>query len=311
MRSDSKLVLIPSGNSAVKEYRVSPLKILVLASSLVLVLASLGFWGVNSLTVWINNSKVQNLSRTNAVLKQHIDVLNGRIDSLYAQMNIIHAKDDDIRLLMDLPELDEGVRDAGIGGAKTTIDLGYDLEEFFLDDDSRENLLASYEKIENIERQVKFELMSYATLSQLVRNKKDSLRYLPAIFPTEGHRITDGFGMRRHPITGRYTKHEGLDIAAKIGVPVYATADGVVQFTGRNGGYGKSIFINHKYGFQTRFAHLHRILVKKGQIIKRGDLIGEVGNSGRSTGPHLHYEVRYNRITMDPKDFFFDSRFLR
>lgn len=311
MRNDAKLVLIPSGNSTVREYRINFLKIFVLSILFVVVAAISSFLAVNGLADYLNNSKVQDLKRTNTVLKSQVTQLNNRIDSLFTNMSKIQNKDDDIRLLMDLPDLDPDIRNVGVGGAKTDVDLGSDLAGFFLDDYSRSSLLNSYEKIQQLERQASFEMNSYATLSQLVRNKKDSLKYLPAIFPCEGSRLTDGFGMRRHPITGRNAMHEGLDIAAKIGNPVFATADGVVQFAGHNGGYGNSIFVQHKYGFQTRYAHLSEIGVKKGQFVKRGDIIGKVGNSGRSTGSHLHYEVRYKRVPLDPKDYFFDSRFLR
>ena len=311
MRDDAKLVIIPAGNSTVHEYRINYKKILSITAIFLIFTGVTAFYAINGLTDLVNDSKVQSLKRANQVLKSHISQLNGRIDSLFSQMSYLQSKDDDIRLLMDLPDLDADIREVGVGGAKTDIDLGTNLAGFFLDDYSRTSLLNSYEKIEQLERQLKFEMKSYANLSQLVRNKKDSLKYLPAIFPTEGNRLTDGFGMRRHPITGRNSMHEGLDIAAKIGKPVYATADGVVKFIGNNGGYGKSVFINHKYGFQTRYAHLNKYLVSTGQFVKRGDIIGEVGNSGRSTGSHLHYEVRFRNVPLDPKDYFFDARYLQ
>jgi murein DD-endopeptidase MepM/ murein hydrolase activator NlpD len=311
MRNDAKLVVIPAGKSSVREFRLNYNKVaFYIATTIVFLVVALSAT-VNLLTEYVNDSRLHDLSRSNAVLKEHILQLNQRIDSLYANMSGIQAQDDDIRLLMNLPDVDPDIRTAGVGGAIADVDLGKDLAGFFLDDDSKSSLLSVYEKMQQLERQVQFELQSYATLATLVRAKKDSLRYLPAIFPCEGHRLTDGFGVRRHPITGRRTKHEGLDIAAKIGNPVYATADGVVRFVGRNGGYGKSIFIDHKYGYQTRFAHLNAYNVRRGQYVKRGDVIGEVGNTGRSTGPHLHYEIRLNDQAVDPMGYFFDNRFLK
>jgi murein DD-endopeptidase MepM/ murein hydrolase activator NlpD len=311
MRNELKLLLISKSKAEVKEFSVNKYKISAIILFLVLFLGTSGYVAVNGVSEWVNNTRMESILRTNKVLRNQVSLLNGKIDSIYSQMTSISRKDDDIRLLMNLPKLDNDIRKAGIGGAKIDNQLGKNMAEFFLDDYSRSSLLTSYEKIQQLERQVKFELMSYATLEKLVKQKKDSLRFIPAIFPCDGRRLTDGFGKRRHPITGRIAMHEGLDIAADIGRPVYATADGVVQFAGRNGGYGKSVFLDHKNGFQTRYAHLNKILVNKGQFVKRGDKIGEIGNSGRSTGPHLHYEVRFHRTPLDPMGFFFDSRYLK
>lgn len=311
MKNESKIVVIPSGNASIREFRVNGKRIFAIVASVFTAILVVTIIAVNLLTDWLSDSKIQNLTRTNNLLQNQIALLNGKLDSIAIAINNIYDKDDDIRLLMDLPQVEPEIRKAGVGGAKTPITLGIELPEFYLDDYTRSSLVSSYEKIQAIERQVKFELQSYAELNRLVKNKKDSLRYLPAIFPAEKGRLTDGFGVRRHPITGRLAKHDGLDIAAKIGTKIYASADGVVQFAGRNGGYGKSVFIDHLYGFQTRYAHMHKMYVKKGQKVKRGDIIGEIGNSGRSTGPHLHYEVRYNNVSLDPKDFYFDSRFLK
>ena len=311
MRDELKILLISKGETEVKEYSLNSLKIISFTIVIFTLLGVSSLWFVNGLTEWLSDTRMANLKRTNTILIDQVSSLNSRIDSLFVQLNYISEKDDDIRLLMDLPELLPDIRLAGIGGARVNSGIGENLDEFFLDDYSRTSLLNSYEKIQQLERQVKFEMLSYASLNRLVKNKKDSLRFMPAIFPCEGRRLTDGFGNRRHPITGRIAFHEGIDIAAKIGNPVYATADGIVEYVGRNGGYGKSIFVNHKNGFQTRFAHLNSIGVKKGQFVKRGDVIGGIGETGRSTGPHLHYEVRFHRKPLDPKGFFFDERYLK
>ncbi len=129
-------------------------------------------------------------------------------------------------------------------------------------------------------------------------------RSVPTGMPLKHYkRISDGFGYRIHPITHRRTFHFGLDFAADTGVPVYATADGVVSYARTNGGYGKYMLVLHPFGFSTAYGHLSRYAVKEGTYVYKGDLIGYVGNSGRSTGPHLHYEVRYLHKWLNPASF--------
>lgn len=132
-----------------------------------------------------------------------------------------------------------------------------------------------------------------------IRAKKDYLASTPSIWPTEGW-ISSPFGYRTSPFTGIRELHKGLDISSALGTPVYAPARGVVKRCGRDGSYGQSIDLNHAGGLMTKYAHLHRIIVKKGQTVTRGELIGYVGSTGRSTGPHLHYEVRLNGVAVNP-----------
>jgi murein DD-endopeptidase MepM/ murein hydrolase activator NlpD len=114
------------------------------------------------------------------------------------------------------------------------------------------------------------------------------------------------YGMRIHPITKVRTMHEGMDFSARTGTPIYATGDGRVTFAGRdNSGYGMYVIIDHGYGYKTLYAHLYKTLVKKGQRVRRSDIIALVGNTGKSTGPHLHYEVRLNGKPVDPRNYYF------
>lgn len=133
----------------------------------------------------------------------------------------------------------------------------------------------------------------------------DVLSSTPTMAPAVGV-LTDGYGSRNDPITGRRAFHRGLDISARRGTPVHAPADGVVVFAGRNGGLGKTIRISHGFGFTTLYGHLHEMSVELGDEIHRGDLIGSVGNTGRSTGSHLHYEVHEDGKAKDPLYFILD-----
>jgi len=131
----------------------------------------------------------------------------------------------------------------------------------------------------------------------------------PLVLPVRSsYRLSSGFGWRRHPTTGKSRMHEGTDLAAAIGTPIYATADGVVAFAGWANGYGKVIKIQHAMGFETRFGHLSKFNVKKGQRVSRGDRIGDMGNTGRSTGPHVHYEIRIGGKPVNPMTYIKAAR---
>lgn len=126
---------------------------------------------------------------------------------------------------------------------------------------------------------------------------------LPTSWPVEGGRITSEFGMRVHPITRKNTMHEGMDIAAPAGTPIHASAPGIVTFSDLKGGYGKTVTIDHGYGFTTSYAHCRKLLVGPGQSVRQGQVIAEVGNTGFSTGPHLHFEVQRLGIVVDPMQY--------
>lgn len=143
------------------------------------------------------------------------------------------------------------------------------------------------------------------------------LHGIPNGVPIQATRISDRFGMRKNPVTGKRAMHEGIDFVAPRGTPVYATADGVVEFSGHQSGFGRVVILQHNFGFRTYFAHLSKAEVKTGDLIAKGQLIGESGNSGRSTGPHLHYEIRRLYTAINPAPFLnwdlanFDSIFAK
>ncbi len=158
---------------------------------------------------------------------------------------------------------------------------------------------------------IKIQQRSHDTLQQLVRSKEDMLARIPAIQPVSNKnlkRMTSGFGYRIDPIYKTAKLHTGLDFAAPVGTPIYATADGTVRTaTHEADGYGRHVVIHHGYGYQTLYAHMVRIKVKPGEKVKRGQVIGWVGNSGKSTAPHCHYEVIKNNRKIDPVHFFFND----
>ncbi len=195
-----------------------------------------------------------------------------------------------------LAHLDSGNKMLGLGGP----------EEFSL----RKRMKGLRENTQRLIMEVKRDLLrvrraaweqeeSFHVLEEFLKSRESLLVHTPLGYPVRGW-ITSPYGYRRDPFTGRREFHEGIDIAAPIGAPIRAPADGVVVFVGRKAGYGKMVIIDHGYGYSTAYGHCSRILVKVGQKVKRGQLIAKVGNTGRSTAPHLHYEVRVGKVAVNP-----------
>ena len=157
-------------------------------------------------------------------------------------------------------------------------------------------------QVEDLEETLTVRKETLGELHEYLEARQSMLVSTPTIRPTNGWR-SSGFGYRTSPFTGRKEFHQGLDIATRSGTPVIAPADGTVTFVGSKGALGKTVIVDHGYGVVTRYGHLKKSLVKRGAHIKRGDKIGLVGNTGRSTAPHLHYEVHLNGIPVNPSKY--------
>lgn len=164
-----------------------------------------------------------------------------------------------------------------------------------------------YKMMDTLERDMLHQSVSFDQIRGIALNMREKLDHTPAILPLHinDYTVSSGYGVRIDPVLDTPKFHEGLDMPADIGTNVYATADGTVSFTGVKSGYGNCIDIDHGNNYVTRYAHLSKISVSTGKKIKRGELIGEVGSTGKSTGPHLHYEVRLKDVAQNPVDFFF------
>ncbi|MBW7889363.1 MAG: M23 family metallopeptidase, partial [Bacteroidetes bacterium] len=214
-------------------------------------------------------------------------------------LSSLAARDNELRVAVNLPKIDSQTRLMGTGGTKVE---NYD---GILSKDAGELLASSTVLLGKLDREIEFQKESYKDIYKQSEENKVRFACLPAIKPMTGSFSYHGFGLRTDPILGTPRAHTGVDIHGDVGTPVYATADGVVEFSGKTGsGYGIALEINHGFGYKTWYAHLSRTVAKSGQKVKRGTLIAYSGNSGRSTGPHLHYEVRYNGEKRNPVEFF-------
>ena len=165
-----------------------------------------------------------------------------------------------------------------------------------------DNLASLQQQIDDLRREVDLRRVSQEEVQGYLNDQRSLLGARPTGWPSKGW-LTSTFGVRRDPFDGKRRMHEGVDIATRTGTPVLATAAGIVRQVGSQPGYGKLVVIDHGYGYSTAYGHNSRILVKAGQRVKRGDLIAAAGSTGRSTGPHVHYEVRINGVPVNPKKY--------
>lgn len=176
------------------------------------------------------------------------------------------------------------------------------------DDPYAPQMIGTWLELDRMTRLLYQESKSLDQLEVMAKSKELMADAIPAIWPIDRRNLRGhigAFGSRVHPISGRISGHQGIDLGGRTGNPVYATGDGTVAFNNEGvRGYGLQVLIDHGFGYKTRYAHLSKILVSPGQKVKRGELIGEVGSTGRSTGPHLHYEVIYRGQHVDPINYF-------
>jgi murein DD-endopeptidase MepM/ murein hydrolase activator NlpD len=244
--------------------------------------------------------RYNSLVNENRVLQNQLQYLTQRLDVIQKQLHVLGNKGNELRLLSDLPKLDEDLQKAGAGGTDERIDFTSSSSVNTM----LNNLLATANQAE---RELRLQTKSYEAVGTAYDQNKVRFAHFPAVKPMDGFYNQNGFGMRMHPILGYVRKHEGIDIDNEIGTPIYASAEGTIEFTGHKGGYGLTLEIDHGYSLKTLYGHLSKILVHEGQKVKRGELIARSGNTGLSDGPHLHYEVRVNGVAQNPAYYFFDD----
>lgn len=241
------------------------------------------------------NPSTRRLKDKNEMLAMQIERFDEVIVKLEDDLENLHEQDEEVyRAILKAEPLEDEWQVASGGAA----------------DDSSvepESLEETRHRLEQIDSRVKVQKESFRRLMGMLKNKEEELKHMPSIRPIATELIS-GFGYRQHPILKVRKLHTGLDFSAPIGTPVYATADGVVKFVGRGtNGYGIQVDLNHGYGWETKYAHLSKVLVRDGQQVKRGDLLAYSGNTGLSKGPHLHYEIKKNGKKIDPVDYFYSD----
>ena len=253
---------------------------------------------------YFESPREKQLERELSEMELQYELLNNRLDQVSAVITDLQRRDDDIyRVIFEAEPIPGPVREAGTGGVNRYSSLeGHSNSELMIE---------TNRKIDKITKQLYIQSKSFDEIFNLARNKNEMLASIPAIQPISNKdlgRMASGFGYRIHPIYKTARMHTGVDFTAPVGTEIYVTGNGKVESiesTGR--GYGNNVVIDHGYGYKTLYAHLSKIVVKRGQKLVRGDLIGYVGSTGTSTAPHLHYEVIKNGVKINPINFFFND----
>ncbi len=256
------------------------------------------------LYAYVDSPKEKILKRENNQLLLQYTILNKKMEILSAALQDVQHRDDNIyRIIFEADPISKDERNAGFGGVNRYKALeGYNNSELVIETSKRMDILA---------KKIYVQSKSLDEIYSLAKSKEKMLTCIPAIQPLSNkslERVASGFGYRIHPIYKTSKMHTGMDFTAPTGTDIYATGNGVVKHTElSNRGYGNHVIISHGFGYETLYAHLSKIEVKKGQTINRGDVIGKLGNTGTSTAPHLHYEVHRDGNPIDPLNYYFND----
>lgn len=281
-RNCHTVILVPHARAKLRKWRVTNLQIGLTATTLLLLTLGSLFIGWAYFEKSVDGEALARLQAENEQLRQANLSFESSVRQLQDQLATHEDRTMELAIVAGLDLEGSGI-EAGIGGGERV--EGGQLPEL---EERAGHLAAALDRVEaQLEEQLRW------------------ISSMPAITPARGI-LTSGFGNRRDPITRGRGNHQGVDIAAAPGAPVRAAADGLVTRASRQGGLGKAVFLSHGYGLSTRYGHLSEIVVKPGQRVRRGDVIGQVGNTGRSTGYHLHYEVHLDGDPVDPLAYLMD-----
>ena len=241
------------------------------------------------------------LLRERASLESQLEVLNNQVDQMQVVMTDLQQRDDNLyRVLFGAEPIPLSVRQ----GAQRKIDYYEQLAQM-----TNSELAADLSlKVDLLEKEMYVQAKSYDEVAQMAKEQEIRMENIPAIQPVMNKdlkRVASGYGMRIDPVYHVRKFHQGMDFTAPTGTEVFATGNAKVDFAGWKQGYGNTVILDHGYGYKTLYAHLYKTLVRKGQKVRRSDIIALVGNTGKSTGPHLHYEVRLNNKPVDPRNYYF------
>jgi len=281
------LLVIPEGSHHVRRLVVRLWTLRLLAALLVVLLGGLGYLAWELTGTRVDYTELSRLRQANFAQNKELRVLSQRLEDLRQELVVLAQNDAKVRVMAKLtkPKSDSL---GGVGGPP--------------EDASWDEITDLQLQIDQVRAAIDLRRSSQEEIQGFLNDQRSLSAAKPLGWPTRGW-VTSSFGMRNSPFSGRRKMHEGLDIAARTGTPIVATADGIVSRSETAPGYGKLVVIDHGYGYKTFYAHNSRNLVKIGERVRRGQKIAEVGNTGSSTGSHVHYEVRLNNLPLNPRKF--------
>ncbi len=302
------IVVFPGSTASPKRIQLSKKFVKVgLISFLVLaVLMSGGAFYFTSQYLKFKDDQIllASLKRQEKIQKTQIDKFSKQVRSFETEMARLESFEKKLRIITAFENSPKsGQESLGVGGPYGLSSHSFSTS---LEKETQSMLDRLSGDLNILTNQIKMRQFSFQELDEYLKNQQSLLASTPSIWPTRGW-VTSGFGYRKSPFTGIPEKHEGLDIAARMGSEIRATADGMVVLSGRENGYGNMVEVDHGYGVMTRYGHNSKNLVNVGDKIKRGQVIALVGNTGRSTGPHVHYEVLVNGIPVSPRNYILED----
>jgi murein DD-endopeptidase MepM/ murein hydrolase activator NlpD len=289
------IVILPEGARRVRQLKIPKL---FCAGVLPLLICLGGYfaWVIKDYrSVKTDIPRLGRLQKENSLQREQITSLTEKIRAIQKRLLELNNFDRKLRTMVNLEPSGDGPHFIGMGGSDPSSASARGAAEKL----NRKIVRSMHRSLDNIEAEISVQLKSRTELLAFLNREKSLLACTPSIWPTRGW-ISSGFGYRISPFTNEREFHKGLDICNKKGAPIVCPADGIVSSVETDPGYGRVITISHGYGLVTRYAHLEKALVKKGEAVKRGEEIALVGNTGRTTGPHLHYEVHVNGVPVDP-----------
>jgi len=294
MKKKLSVFIVPDSGQ-VRQFSLSRTVIVIAASaiftySILTMLLSYGFFSNR-----IEAHKVESLQKENEFLSAKLVGINESIEMLQSEIASLTDKEKAIRTIFELPEIDPQQRELGIGGPNIL-----PVEEELAP--SRSSAYQTEAEVDRLVALTNFEKDQFNFVYEALQRKKSDLDHTPSIMPTQGY-LMRGYGQKRDPFTGRIKLHSGLDISNQIGTHVVATANGTVERVEYANGLGKTVVINHGNGYKTVYGHLSDYRTRVGQYVARGQLIALMGNTGYSTGPHVHYEVIRDGVAVNPMGF--------
>ncbi len=286
---------VPSDNSGLRTVRVHKLLGFAVLGAVAALMTSSTVAVLRYTLQSGDTYQVARLSKENGVLRGQLASVSADVTELESQVRQNFDFQKKARLLANRDDLNEDITEVGVGGP----DFAYVHALSNLDESTRAQVTGIRRDIDKLIRQAKLQSESYTEIVKVLGENQDILNHTPSIKPLARGFVSSRFGLRMDPITGRSSRHWGVDYSARLGTPIFATADGIVTFAGKWAAFGNTVEVSHG-DFVTRYAHASTLLVQKGQRIKRGDVIARVGSSGRSTATHLHYEVIHSGQKRNP-----------
>jgi murein DD-endopeptidase MepM/ murein hydrolase activator NlpD len=297
------IIIQKESNFSIRQWQLDQKKIFIIAFSIIVIFSILTFFISNLIGSFIYEKKINEYKSNYDYVSKNLNFLSEKMTILDNQIKLIEEKNHALRSYAGMPQIDLNIRKLGVGGKKLETNQYLNNVPPIINKE-----LAILEMdVEKLSREVNFEMKSYKSIYDEVQKNIHRIIRIPSIRPVEGGYLNSTFGYRNDPIDNVKRFHHGQDITVKSGSPVFAPADGEIKRAYYVGGFGNHIKIDHGLGYTTLFAHLSKLNVKHGQQVKRGDIIGLSGNTGRSTAPHLHYEIHYNGKPQNPLDYFFSE----